>query len=92
MTDYPDDGPYAEPKGEVLTVTNMIALAGAVLITGVLLDRFAELDPAYAISRIVSMPFLVAAIVVAARRRAWPALILPAVALALVATTFFLGN
>lgn len=92
MADNADERPYAEPTGEILTATNMIALAGAVLITGVLLDRFAEMEAAYAIGRIVSVPFLVAAIVVGARRRAWLTLILPTAALALIASTFFLGS
>lgn len=92
MAAKPDDEPYAEPRGAVLTVTNMIALAGAILITGVLLDRFAGMPPAYAVSRVVSVPFLVAAIVIGARRRAWPALLLPVAGLAFVASTFFAGG
>lgn len=86
-----DDEPYAEPRGEIVTVTNMIALAGAVVLIGALLEIFAGMAPAYAVARLVSVPLLVTAIVVAARRQNWPSLILPTLALALVASTFFLG-
>lgn len=103
MADYPDDGTYAEPDGkvltataepgaEILTVTNMVALAGAVLIIGTLLERFAGMDPAYTVSRAVSVPLLVTAVVVGARRRNWASLILPTIGLALVATTFLMGG
>jgi hypothetical protein len=100
---YSNDGTYAEPEpetrtdttgsgAEILTVTNLVALVGAVLIIGTLLDRFAELEPASAVARAVSAPLLVTAIVVGARRRRWPSLIVPTIALALVAATFFIGG
>lgn len=103
MARYSSDGRYAEPepetrmvatepRGEVLTVTNMVALAGAVLIIGTLLDRFAGMDPASAVARIASVPFLVTAIVVGARHRRWPSLILPTIALAFVTSTFLVGG
>ncbi|MBE1877879.1 hypothetical protein [Myceligenerans pegani] len=91
MSAKPPDRPRPEYRGEILTITNMIALAGAVLILGVLLDRFAGMEPAYAVGRIVSVPLLVTAIVLAARRRTWPALIVPAAGLAFLASTFFVG-
>ncbi|MBO0608210.1 hypothetical protein [Myceligenerans salitolerans] len=92
MADDLDDEPDAERKGEVLTVTNMIALAGAVLITGLLLARFAGMEPAYVVSRVVCVPLLVTGIVVAARRRNWLSLVLPTAGLAVVVSTFFVGG
>ncbi|RPF23379.1 hypothetical protein [Myceligenerans xiligouense] len=92
MADNIDDRPHAEQKGEILTVTNMISLAGAVLIIGLLLERFAGMDPAYAVGRVVSVPLLVTAVVVGARRGSWLSLVLPTIGLALVVSTFFIGG
>ncbi|MBL0886684.1 hypothetical protein [Myceligenerans indicum] len=103
MTHTPDGRRPAAPKGdaptagtrakdELLTVTNMIALAGAVLLIGVLLENFAGMEPAYAVGRVVSMPLLVLAVVAGVRRRIWPSLILPVAALAAITATFLTGS
>lgn len=88
MAEDLDDETRVEPRGgTTLTVTNMIALVGAILLTAVLLGVVAEMDLAFTVGRIVSLPLLAIAIVVGARRRNWPALILPTLALAVIAAS-----
>ena len=75
----------SDPKA---VITGLTSIAVAVLVAGSLLDRFAEVDAAYMVTRILAAPIIMIALVIGIRRRVGRALILPAILLAVVAATF----
>ena len=69
-------------------ITDLTTVALAVLVAGSLLDRFAGVDAAYILTRILAAPIIIITLVMGIRRRAGRALIWPAILLALVAANF----
>lgn len=68
----------------------LTSLAVVILVIGTVLDRVADLDMVYVITRLVALPVLVAALVVGVRARAGLfTILLPGALLALVVATFF---
>ena len=74
-----------DPKA---AITGLTSIAITVLVAGALLDRFAGVDAAYIVTRILAAPIILVALVIGIRRHAGSALILPAVLLVLVVATF----
>ena len=69
-------------------ITGLTSIAVAVLVAGTLLDRFAGVDAAYLVTRILAAPIIITALVIGIQRRTWSALILPTILLTLVAAIF----
>lgn len=77
-----------DANGPKVTTAGMTTVALAVLVLGSLLERFAGVDSAYIVSRVVAAPIILVALVIGIRRRTGRALIWPSILLALVAATF----
>lgn len=71
-----------EPQGEIFSVVNICAIAFTVVLLGAVLEDFAEIRPSLLIALYAAAPMLVAAVVVAVRRRRWLALLAPALLMA----------
>ena len=78
-------GNVNDPKA---AITGLTSIALTILVAGALLDRFAGIDAAYIITRILAAPIILIALVMGIRRRVGRALILPVILLVLVAATF----
>ena len=82
-TDHPTTAQEGVGHGKALA-RGLTGFALVVLAVGLALDRFADLDAAYLVTRILALPLLLAAVIVAARRGAATSAILPAVLLVLL--------
>lgn len=80
-------GTTDEANDPTAVITGLAGIAVAILVAGTLLDRFAGIEAAYMVTRIVAAPIIIVALVVGVRRHAGRALIWPAVLLVLVVAT-----